>query len=125
MTERPHPHDADDATLAYLARQEEAVRWLGAEIDRLRATLRELYEAAHDHLNVVDDTGLMAEGTPRLNAALGRAFEALGGDPAPSAPALGEYSLTRGPAGTRRAAGGRRRPRGAGATSAKDRPSRQ
>lgn len=45
--------------------------------DELREALHELYETAHDLLNAPDPDGRMAAGTPRLNAALGRAFEAL------------------------------------------------
>ena len=78
MTERLHTHYADDATLAYLARQEEAVRRSQAQVDRLREALRELYGAAHEYLDGTDGRGRMKAGTPRLNAALGAAFRALG-----------------------------------------------
>jgi hypothetical protein len=52
-----------------------------SRIQALEAALRELYETAHDILNAPDPDGRMLAGTPRLNAALGRAFAALHAKP--------------------------------------------
>lgn len=58
-----------EAALAWAARDE--------EVSRLRAALREVREAAHEYLNELDIEGRMRDGTPRLNGALGAAFNVL------------------------------------------------
>lgn len=70
MSGRDRTHYADAETIIHLAH-------LDDENKRLRHALTELYEAAHDYLNAVDARGRMRAGTPRLNAALAAADEAL------------------------------------------------
>ena len=70
MSERVRTHYADDDTLRYMTTLED-------ENVRLRNVLTELYEATHGYLNVVNARGRMRAGTPRLNAALAGASEAL------------------------------------------------